>query len=78
MRYLTESFCCNCWLSSFDELHYGRFISFYIKGIFFFDSQPPLGKQLVAATAYLAGYNGENNFTAIGAGKYDHSSSAAT
>lgn len=37
----------------FDELHYGRFISMYIRGIFFFDSQPPLGKQLISLVAYL-------------------------
>ena len=37
----------------FDELHYGRFISMYIRGIFFFDSQPPLGKQLISLAAYL-------------------------
>jgi dolichyl-phosphate-mannose--protein O-mannosyl transferase len=29
-----------------------------MKRIFFFDSQPPLGKQLVAAVANLAGFDG--------------------
>ncbi|KAI1292847.1 Protein O-mannosyltransferase 1 [Halotydeus destructor] len=50
----------------FDELHYGRFVSMYVRGIFFFDSQPPLGKQIIAATAYLAGFDGVTNFTGIG------------
>nr|XP_027197396.1 protein O-mannosyltransferase 1-like [Dermatophagoides pteronyssinus] len=51
----------------FDELHYGRFVSLYLRRTFFFDSQPPLGKQLIALSAYLSGYKGEfNNFTSIG------------
>lgn len=29
-----------------------------MKGVFFFDSHPPLGKQLIAAAAYLAGFDG--------------------
>ncbi|OTF72674.1 hypothetical protein BLA29_001250 [Euroglyphus maynei] len=53
----------------FDELHYGRFVSLYLRRTFFFDSQPPLGKQLIALSAYLSGYKGEfNNFTSIGQG----------
>lgn len=42
----------------FDELHYGKYVSLYMKGTFFFDSHPPLGKQLIAAAAYLAGFDG--------------------
>lgn len=57
----------------FDELHYGRFISMYIRGIFFFDSQPPLGKQLISLAAYFGGYSGHGmNWTSIGA-PYDES-----
>ncbi|CAG2119979.1 unnamed protein product, partial [Medioppia subpectinata] len=33
---------------------------------FFFDSQPPLGKQLIALSAYVSGYNGQHVFTNIG------------
>lgn len=50
----------------FDELHYGKYVSLYMKGTFFFDSHPPLGKQLVAAAAYLAGFDGELKFDRIG------------
>ncbi|CAG2173997.1 unnamed protein product, partial [Oppiella nova] len=50
----------------FDELHYGKFVSLYLRGVFFFDSQPPLGKQLIALSAYVSGYNGNHVFTNIG------------
>ena len=44
----------------FDELHYGKYVAYYMKNLFFFDSQPPLGKQLLAIPAYLAGFDGKN------------------
>ncbi|KAJ8982025.1 hypothetical protein NQ317_007735 [Molorchus minor] len=50
----------------FDELHYGKYISLYMKNTFFFDSHPPLGKQLVASVAYLAGFDGQFKFDKIG------------
>lgn len=50
----------------FDELHYGRYVSLYMKNTFFFDSHPPLGKQLVSAAAYLAGFDGIFKFDRIG------------
>jgi len=33
-----------------------------MKRTFFFDSHPPFGKQLIAAVAYLAGFDGERLF----------------
>ncbi|KAJ1521671.1 hypothetical protein ONE63_003316 [Megalurothrips usitatus] len=50
----------------FDELHYGKFVGMYMKRIFFFDQHPPFGKQLIAAIAYLAGFDGEFKFDSIG------------
>ncbi|EZA57599.1 hypothetical protein DMN91_002403 [Ooceraea biroi] len=50
----------------FDELHYGKYIGLYMKRTFFFDSHPPLGKQLVSAAAYLAGFDGQFKFDRIG------------
>ena len=39
-------------------MHYGKYASMYLRRTFFFDSNPPLGKMLVALSAYLAGYRG--------------------
>lgn len=50
----------------FDELHYGKYVSLYMKNIFFFEKHPPLGKQLIASAAYLAGYDGNYTFSKIG------------
>ncbi|KAB0798575.1 hypothetical protein PPYR_09568 [Photinus pyralis] len=50
----------------FDELHYGKYVSLYMRNTFFFDSHPPLGKQLIAALAYLMGFDGTYKFDRIG------------
>ncbi|CAG0918698.1 unnamed protein product, partial [Notodromas monacha] len=54
----------------FDELHYGKFAQMYQKQAFFFDSQPPLGKQLVALAVRFSGIGDaalNYTFTKIGA-----------
>lgn len=50
----------------FDELHYGKYAGLYMQNTFFFDSQPPLGKQLIALAAYIAGFDGNFKFDRIG------------
>ncbi|XP_045785377.1 protein O-mannosyltransferase 1 [Maniola jurtina] len=50
----------------FDELHYGRYVTLYTKGVFFFDAHPPLGKQLLYLAGNVAGYEGNFTFDRIG------------
>ncbi|XP_015189217.1 PREDICTED: protein O-mannosyltransferase 1 isoform X3 [Polistes dominula] len=50
----------------FDELHYGKYVGMYMKRTFFFDSHPPLGKQLISIVAYIAGFDGQFKFDRIG------------
>ncbi|XP_013111228.1 protein O-mannosyltransferase 1 isoform X2 [Stomoxys calcitrans] len=50
----------------FDELHYGKSVAHYMRNQFFFDTHPPLGKQLIAAVAESVGYDG--NYTAAHVG----------
>lgn len=50
----------------FDELHYGRYVSMYLKNVFFFDQNPPLGKQLISAIVGIVGYEGNYTYTKIG------------
>lgn len=40
-------------------MHYGKYASLYLKGTFFFDANPPLGKLILALAGYMAGYEGE-------------------
>lgn len=46
------------YMHRFDELHHGKYVSLYMKRTFFFDTHPPLGKQLIAAAAHLCSYEG--------------------
>ncbi|TSC74634.1 MAG: dolichyl-phosphate-mannose-protein mannosyltransferase [Parcubacteria group bacterium Gr01-1014_44] len=50
----------------FDEVHFGKFISGYFTGQYFFDIHPPLGKLLISGMGYLTGFQPGFSFANIG------------
>ena len=50
----------------FDEVHFGKFVSGYLTGEYFFDIHPPLGKLAIAGMARIAGFTPGFDFLKIG------------
>ena len=51
---------------SFDEVHFGKFASKYIKTQYFVDVHPPLAKLLFTLVAFIRGFDGSFDFKEIG------------
>jgi dolichyl-phosphate-mannose-protein mannosyltransferase len=50
----------------FDEVHFGKFISAYSTGEYYFDIHPPLGKLIIAGFGDLFGFEPAFSFASIG------------
>ena len=50
----------------FDEVHFGKFVSGYFTGEYFFDIHPPLGKLMIAGMGKAAGFQPGFDFIKIG------------
>ncbi|KAL5337829.1 Dolichyl-phosphate-mannose-protein mannosyltransferase-domain-containing protein [Aspergillus crustosus] len=56
----------------FDEVHFGKFASYYLRRTYFFDVHPPFAKLLLALTGWLVGYDGHFLFENIGESYIDN------
>ena len=53
-------------ISSFDEVHFGKFAAQYISREYYFDVHPPLTKLLFGLAGWFVGFDGQFKFENIG------------
>ena len=56
----------------FDEVHFGKFASFYIRGDYYFDVHLPFAKLMLGAAGWFAGFKGDFDFETIGGSYTDN------
>jgi len=57
----------------FDEVYFGNFSNYYLKGIYFYDIHPPFGKLVMYVMAMLSEYDGSIQFEGRPSPKHDDS-----
>ncbi|KAE9399518.1 glycosyltransferase family 39 protein [Gymnopus androsaceus JB14] len=56
----------------FDEVHFGKFASYYILGEYYFDVHPPFAKLLFGLAGWFSGFDGHFQFENIGDSYTEH------
>ncbi|ESK96494.1 glycosyltransferase family 39 protein [Moniliophthora roreri MCA 2997] len=56
----------------FDEVHFGKFASYYIRGEYYFDVHPPFAKLLFGLAGWFSGFDGLFKFDNIGDSYTEH------